>query len=114
MGRGTTKRLVRWRAWLTPRCPILAAPSCPGGKCSVVREVVLCADLGTGSLRVGAISARGEAVATAVAPMRTANAGAIDPETWWRALGRTVGRTLDRLPKSDRVRGLYLTGLTRT
>lgn len=84
----------------------------------MVREVVLCADLGTGSLRVGAITAKGVAVANSIAAMRTADrgrgAGGIDPEAWWRALARMVGRTLDQLSKGDRVRALCLTGITRT
>jgi xylulokinase len=84
----------------------------------VVREVVLCADLGTGSLRVGAITAKGTVVATASAAIRTAQPepgwSVIDPEAWWRALGRTVGRTLDQLAKGARVRGLCLSGLTRS
>ena len=84
----------------------------------MVREVVLCADLGTGSLRVGAITAKGTAIATVAAAMRAAEpepgSSEIDPEAWWRALGRTVGRTLDRLEKGDHVRGLCLSGLTRT
>jgi len=83
----------------------------------VVREVVLCADLGTGSLRVGAVTAKGQVVASATASMRAGApagaSGAIDPETWWRALGRTVGRTLDQLGKRDHVRGISLTGVTR-
>jgi xylulokinase len=83
----------------------------------VVREVVLCADLGSGSLRVGAVTAKGQVVATATAPMRAASSGhasgAVDPESWWRALSRTVGRTLDRLGKRDHPRGLCITGVTR-
>jgi sugar (pentulose or hexulose) kinase len=74
----------------------------------VAREVILCADLGTGSLRVGAITAKGKFVATAAAAIRTAEPepgwSVIDPEAWWRALGRTVGRTLDQLPKGSRLR----------
>ena len=37
----------------------------------------------------------------------------IAAEAWWRALGRSVGRTLDQLPRGARVRGLCLSGLTR-
>jgi len=84
----------------------------------VVREVVLCADLGTGSLRVGAVTAKGTLIATSSALVRAAEiepgSRAIDPESWWRALGRTVGRTLDQLSRRDRVRGLCLCGVTRT
>jgi xylulokinase len=86
----------------------------------VGREVVLSADLGSGSLRVGAVTANGTVVAaTTTAMVATARAdehGArgVDPERWWRALSRGVGRTLDRLAARDRVRGLCLSGITRT
>lgn len=87
-------------------------------KGNVVREVILCADLGTGSLRVAAITAKGTVVATASAAIRAAEPepgwSVIDPEAWWRALARTVGRTLHPLPKGTRVRGLCLSGLTRS
>ena len=84
----------------------------------MVSEVVLCADLGSGSLRVGAITAKGKVVATASAAIRSAQPqpgwSVIDPEAWWRALGRTVGRTLGQLAKGARVRGLCLSGVTRS
>ena len=84
----------------------------------MVRGVVLCADLGAGSLRVGAITAHGKVVATASSALRAAPTepgwSAIDPEAWWRALGRTVDRTLDQLAKGSRVQGLCLSGLTRS
>ena len=82
----------------------------------MVRDVVLCADLGTSSLRVGAVAAKGQVVAAATVAMGAASrhpSGTIDPETWWRALGRAAGRTLDQLGKRDHVRGLCLTGVTR-
>jgi len=84
----------------------------------VVREVVLCADLGTGSLRVGAVTAKGKVIAAASAVIRAAELEprprVIDPEVWWRSLARTVGRTLDQLSNRDRVRGLCLSGATRS
>jgi len=71
------------------------------------RSVVLCADLGTGSLRVGAIAANGTVVATAATSIRATAPepgwSAIDPEVWWRALARVVGRALD-LPTDDILR----------
>jgi xylulokinase len=81
-----------------------------------LRELVLCADLGSGSLRVGAVGADGTVVATTTTVSREdeRNARAIDPETWWRALSRGVGRTLDRLPRRNRVCGLCISGVTRT
>jgi len=86
----------------------------------VIREVVLCADLGSGSLRVGAVTASGTVIAattTATAATRGTDengAHGVDPEKWWRALSRGVGRTLDRLNTRDRVLGLCLSGVTRT
>lgn len=81
------------------------------------RSVVLCADVGTGSLRVGAITANGTVVATGAASIRASAPepgwSAIDPEVWWRALARVVGRTLDQLPRGSRVQGVCLSGLTR-
>jgi len=84
----------------------------------VVREVVLAADLGSGSLRVGAVTAKGKVVATASTALpaaERAGAGtAVDAAAWWRALNRTVGRTLLQLPKGDHVRGVCLSGMTRS
>lgn len=84
----------------------------------MVREVILCADLGAGSLRVGAVTAQGMLAATASAAIRAQEPepgwSVVDPEAWWRALARTAGRTLDQLPKGSRVRGLCLSGLTRS
>ncbi len=84
----------------------------------MVREVVLCADLGTGSLRVGAVTAKGTVVATASALLRAEQpepgSRIIDPEVWWRSLARVIVRTLDQLSKRDRVRGLCLSGVTRS
>jgi len=83
----------------------------------VVRDVVLCADLGSGSLRVGAFTATGSAIATTAVAMTTAAGRAspaqIDAEACWRTLGRAVARTLDDLPKGARVQGVCLTGVTR-
>ena len=76
------------------------------------------ADLGTGSLRVGAITAKGKVVATASTAIRAAEpvrgGSMIDAEAWWLALSRTVGRTLDQLKKGDHVRGVCLSGMTRS
>ena len=84
----------------------------------MVREVVLAADLGSGSLRVGAVTAKGKVVAaasTALPAAERAGAGtAVDAAAWWRALNRTVGRTLLQLPKGDHVRGVCLSGMTRS
>jgi xylulokinase len=83
-----------------------------------VRKVVLCADLGAGSLRVGAITANGAVVAANATAIRAAEPepgwSVIDPEVWWRALARAAGRTLDQLPAGVRVHGLCVSGLTRS
>ena len=81
-----------------------------------MRELVLCADLGSGSLRVGAVTANGTVIAPTTTATRADERGlrGVDPERWWRALSRGVGRTLDRLNTRDRVCGLCVTGVTRT
>jgi xylulokinase len=38
----------------------------------------------------------------------------VDPAVWWSALGRALGRTLDRLPPGSRAAALCLSGLTRS
>ena len=84
----------------------------------MVREVVLCADLGSGSLRVGAVTAKGKLLATASAAIRASDpatgGSATDADSWWRALSRAVSRTLDQLPKGAHVRGVCLSGITRS
>jgi xylulokinase len=80
----------------------------------VAREVVLCADLGSGSLRVGAATANGTVVAATTTGTDESGESGVDPERCWRALSRGVGWTLNRLNPRDRVRALCLTGVTRT
>ncbi len=82
-------------------------------------EVVLAVDLGAGSLRVGAVTARGRLVAAATVPIEAAAEPSpgwseIDPELWWRALTAAVGKILDRLPRSRHVVGICIAGLTRS
>jgi xylulokinase len=80
-------------------------------------DVVLCADLGTQSLRVGAVTPRGGVAAAAFAPLAVVEShpgwSAADPQVWWQALARGVAGTLDRLPARSRVRGVCLCGPTR-
>jgi len=82
----------------------------------VVREVVLAADLGNGSLRVGAVTEKGKLLATASKAIRAGDAVAgesADAESWWRALGRTAERVLDQLPGGVHVSGVCLSAMTR-
>ena len=57
-------------------------------------------------------------VATASAAIRAAGTvpggSVIDPEAWWRAFARTAGRTLAQLSTRDCVRGVCLSGMTRS
>jgi xylulokinase len=80
-------------------------------------DVVLCADLGTQSLRVGAVTARGSVAAAATAPLATADAhpglSMADPQAWWRALEAAVAAILAKLPARSVVRGVCLCGPTR-
>jgi xylulokinase len=82
-----------------------------------VKETILAVDLGAGSLRAGAIDAAGRCIASASVPIRVSERqpghSEIDPEVWWRALRRSVARVLREVPRSARVRGLCLSGLTR-
>jgi len=81
-------------------------------------ETILAVDLGAGSLRAGAVDARGRVLVAASAPLAAAEPRAgwheIDPERWWRALGATVARVLGQLPRGAKVAGICLSGLTRT
>ena len=80
-------------------------------------EVVIAVDLGAGSLRAGAIDARGRCLAQASIALRedTSHPGwsEIDPERWWTALRRCIGRVMDELPRAARPQGVCLSGLTR-
>jgi xylulokinase len=83
-----------------------------------LREVVLTADLGAGSLRVGAVTPTGQLVAAAVVPIAAAEPrpgwSEIDPEIWWGALGTATAVVLGKLRAADHVLGLCLAGLTRS
>jgi hypothetical protein len=88
-----------------------------GPKGLAMPDVVLCADLGTQSLRVGAVTARGSVAAAATAPLATADAhpgqSMADPQAWWHALAAAVAATLAKLPTCSVVRGVCLCGPTR-
>jgi xylulokinase len=84
-----------------------------------VSEIILAVDLGAGSLRAAAVTKRGRLVTLAAQPIDAAAEpqpgwSELDPEIWWRALATTVGMVLDRLPRSARIAGLCLAGLTRS
>jgi xylulokinase len=80
-------------------------------------EVVLAVDLGAGSLRAGAVDAKGRVLAMAAVRLQDREPkpgwSEIDAELWWRALRRCVGRVLDTLAPAAEVQGLCLSGLTR-
>jgi xylulokinase len=84
----------------------------------VLREIVLTADLGAGSLRVGAVTPTGQLVAVAGVPITAAEPhpgwSEIDPEIWWRAFGTATAAVLQKLRAVDHVVGLCLSSLTRS
>jgi xylulokinase len=80
-------------------------------------DVVLCADLGTQSLRVGAVTAQGAVAAGASVPLASTAShpaqSAADPQMWWQALRQGVATTLGALPDAGWVRALCICGPTR-
>jgi xylulokinase len=83
-----------------------------------VSDLILAVDLGAGSLRAAAVTPRGRVIAAAARPLAPTETqpgwSEIDPELWWRALATTVGKVLDKLPRSTRVAGICLAALTRS
>jgi xylulokinase len=83
-----------------------------------LHEFILSIDLGAGSIRAGALRPDGTVFALAVAPLTIDEPqpgwAEIDPERWWQALGGVVGRVMRKVPRSGRVLGLCIAGLTRT
>lgn len=83
----------------------------------MAESVVIVGDLGTGSLRVAAVSSTGEVVAAEVAELSVDEPqpgwAELEPERWWRALAEATGRVLDALPPGCRADGLCLSGATR-
>lgn len=83
-----------------------------------MNEFILAVDLGAGSMRAGALRPDGSAFAAAIAPLAAQEPrpgwAEIDPERWWRALGTVVGRVMRKIPRSARVLGICLAGLTRS
>jgi xylulokinase len=80
--------------------------------------VFLVGDLGTGSLRVALVDLDGATLAAAREPLPVAEPrpgwAEIDPEVWWRALGRATARVLEPLSRGRRPAALCLTGATRS
>lgn len=80
-------------------------------------EVVIAVDLGAGSLRAGAIDGHGRCLSSASAALQADEPrpgwSEIDPERWWKALRRCVGRVLNGLPRNSHPQGVCLSGLTR-
>lgn len=78
----------------------------------------LTVDVGAGSLRAGLVrkSGRVAAIATVSLAIDEPQPGwaEIDPEQWWRALAMACARVLRALPRSARVEGICICGLTRT
>ncbi len=81
-------------------------------------EVMLAVDLGTGSIRAAAITARGETVCAAQEPLSVAEPfpgwAEIDPALWWQGLRTTIGAVLDRLAPEQRPAALCIGGVTRS
>jgi len=84
---------------------------------SGANEFILSIDLGAGSLRAGALRPNGSLFAAATAPLAIDEPqpgwAEIDPEKWWTALLTAGGRVLRKVPRSGKVLGVCLTGLTR-
>lgn len=81
-------------------------------------DVVLCADLGTQSLRVGAVTAQGALKACARVPIAAVEPhpgwSIVDPEHWWSAFAETTADVLARLEQRHPVRGVCVCGPTRS
>jgi xylulokinase len=83
-----------------------------------LNEFILSIDIGAGSMRAGALKPDGTVFAIAVAPLAVDEPepgwAEIEPELWWQALATVVGRVMRKVPRSGRVLGISLAGLTRT
>jgi len=85
---------------------------------TMATEFILAVDVGAGSLRAGLVRADGRVSAAAAIPLVTREPrrgwAEFDPELWWHALLAASTRVLRALPKSGRVAGVCVCGLTRT
>lgn len=83
-----------------------------------MNEFILSIDLGAGSLRAGALRPDGSVFAGATAPLQIQEPqpgwAEIDPERWWEALVIAAGRVLRKVPRSGKVLGVCVSGLTRS
>ena len=75
-------------------------------------------DIGAGSLRAGLVRQDGRVIASAAVPLTIVEPhrgwAELDPDVWWRAFVAATGRVLRAMPRSARVVGLCICGLTRT
>lgn len=81
-------------------------------------EHFLAVDVGAGSLRAGLVPVGGRTIATTAIPLSIGEPrpgwAEVDPERWWLALRAAAARVLGALPRSGRVIGVCVCGLTRT
>lgn len=81
-------------------------------------DFILAVDVGAGSLRAGLVRTNGRIAAAAVIPLAMAEPrpgwAEADPERWWDALLAAFARVLRAMPRSGRVLGVSICGLTRT
>lgn len=81
-------------------------------------EYLLAVDLGAGSLRAALVGADGRIAALASRKLAAGRPRPgwveIDPQRWWDALRATTGRLLRDLPRSSRVAGVCVCGMTRS
>ncbi len=79
---------------------------------------ILAVDVGAGSLRAGLVRPNGRIAAAAAIPLTMSEPrpgwAEADPEYWWDALLAATARVLRALPRSGRVLGVCICGLTRT
>jgi xylulokinase len=81
-------------------------------------ELILAIDVGAGSLRAGLVRMDGRVSAATAVPLAIAEPrpgwAELDPERWWDALVAAASRVLRKAPRSARVIGVCVCGLTRT
>ncbi len=85
---------------------------------AVRNELILAIDIGAGSLRAGLVALNGRVAAAAATPLTVDEPrrgfAEIDPALWWRAFALAAGRVLRAMPRSAKVIGVCICGLTRT
>ncbi|HVM78465.1 MAG TPA: FGGY-family carbohydrate kinase [Stellaceae bacterium] len=85
---------------------------------NAVSDLLLAVDVGGGSLRAAAVSPRGGIVRSHTVPLASTEPrpgwSEFGPELWWKALATAVGNVLHLMPRSARVQGVAIAGLTRS